>query len=127
MNAAFTPKTVRLVFYIRDEESCTRCGQGLRWEDRGHGWSMHHRRPRGMGGSKDPALALPSNALTLCGSGVTGCHGWVETNRDEALEQGFLVSRYGTPEDIPVLYRGELRFLTSWGSTVRVDEVHHAP
>jgi len=124
MNAAFTPKTARLVFYIRDEESCVRCGQGLRWEDRGHGWSMHHRRPRGMGGSKDPALALPSNALTLCESGTTGCHGWVETHRDEALEAGLLVSKWDDPGDIPVLYRGELRLLTAWGSTERTGEVH---
>ena len=54
-----TPSTVRVV-WERDLGSCARCGTGLRFEDRGYGWSVHHRSPRGMGGSgkgaDEPAL-----------------------------------------------------------------------
>lgn len=55
-----------------------------------------------MGGSKWPGTNLPSNLLTLCGSGTTGCHGWVESNRTEAMAAGLLVSKYADPVDAPV-------------------------
>lgn len=57
------------------------------------GYSIHHRKPRGMGGSRDPQLNTAANLLLLCGSGVTGCHGWVEQNREEATRLGYLISR----------------------------------
>ncbi|MBD8477601.1 hypothetical protein [Microbacterium sp. CFBP 8794] len=59
---------------------------------------MHHRKPRGAGGVKGrgaEVFASPANALTLCGSGTTGCHGDAEKNRDVALERGVLISRLG--------------------------------
>lgn len=124
MSGAFTPKTARLVF-ARDQESCFRCGQGLRWEDRGFGWSLHHREPRKMGGRKDAHLSRPSNALTLCGSGVTGCHGLVESDRDWALSMGLLVSAFGSerPVDIPVRKRdGSLWYLTDDGRAIRSED-----
>lgn len=70
-------------------------------------WSMHHRRPRGMGGSKNPALNQASNILLLCGSGTTGCHGWVESNREEAYDLGLLVRMWQVPIETPVtLFHG---------------------
>ena len=60
------------------------------------GMSVHHRRPRGMGGSKSAALHNPENLLALCGSGTTGCHGWVESNREVAYARGLLL-RTGRP------------------------------
>lgn len=76
-------------------------------------WSLHHRRPRGMGGSKNPALNMPSNILLLCGSGTTGCHGWVESNREEAYGSGLLVRMWQIPRDTPV---------TLWHGTFVLDD-----
>lgn len=58
-----------------------------------------------MGGSKDPASNLPANILLLCGSGTTGCHGWIESHRAEALDLGLLVYRSHDPVQIPVQLR----------------------
>lgn len=88
----------------RDQGQCVRCGSRL-WGDRGHGWSIHHRAPRSSGGSLKVAwVNLPGNLLLLCGSGTTGCHGWIEGHRGESVDLGFLVSRIGVnlPEDVPV-------------------------
>lgn len=103
----FTDATVRRVFFERDGEACFLCRTPLRFEDRGVGWSMHHRKPRGAGGVKGrgaEVFASAANALTLCGSGTTGCHGDAESARDVALERGVLISRLGRgPEFDPPL------------------------
>ena len=93
-------ETVRLV-KARAQDRCERCGTSdtLRW-------SFHHRIPRGMGGSRDPRLNLPSNIILLCGSGTEGCHGWVESNRSEALVLGLLLYRNDDADECPV----ELRY-----------------
>ena len=65
-------------------------------------WSLHHRIPRGMGGSKDRRLNLPSNILLLCGSGTEGCHGWVESNRAIAYAEGLLLHRNDDPAQSPI-------------------------
>ena len=54
-----------------------------------------------MGGSKNELLHQPANLIALCGSGVTGCHGWVESNRDKAREMGYLIMKVESAEDIP--------------------------
>ncbi|MGW5645040.1 hypothetical protein ACWEV3_40865 [Saccharopolyspora sp. NPDC003752] len=74
---------------------CERCGTAL-------GTNVHHRRPRGAGGSKDPATNLPSNLLLLCGSGTTGCHGWIESHRAIAYEHGWLLHSWQIPLESPV-------------------------
>lgn len=69
------------------------------------GWSgasRHHRQPRGMGGSR-LNVHTPAHLLVLCGSGVTGCHGWVEGNRAEAYGRGLLVRRGFDPLAVPFL------------------------
>lgn len=78
-------------------------------------WSFHHRIPRGMGGSRDPRLNLPSNIILLCGSGTEGCHGWVESNRTEAYTDGLLVYRIDDPAEVPVLLRYGLVLLDDVG------------
>lgn len=122
--SGFPPKVARLVFEVRDNSSCFRCGIGLRWEDRGIGWSLHHREPRGMGGARSSHVNQPSNAVTLCGSGTTGCHGWVESHRAEAEAAGYLVSRHGVdrPVHVPIEHGGQLVWLTDWASIVPVGE-----
>lgn len=101
----FTAATVRAAFFDREQERCFRCRRPLRFEDRGHGWSAHHRKPRGMGGTSDLAVANIANCLILCGTGTTGCHGWVESWRAIAEDFGYLIrreARIATPAGTPV-------------------------
>jgi hypothetical protein len=99
-----TQRTVDLVL-ARDGNRCARCGNHVHGE-RGYGWSIHHRRPRGSGGTSLGWVNTPGNLLTLCGSGTTGCHGWCETHRETARHHGFLVPRnaYYTAAQVPVLH-----------------------
>lgn len=48
-----------------------------------------------MGGTRWPGINLPSNLLTLCGSGTTGCHGWVEHHPTWAKAHGWSISQHG--------------------------------
>lgn len=102
--SAPTAKTVALV-WVRDRGACARCGKAVRGE-RGRDWSVHHRRPRGSGGTSLDWPNLPANLLILCGSGTTGCHGWIESHRDEARNAGFLVRLLGTEpaSHVPILH-----------------------
>lgn len=79
----------------RDQGSCARCGRHVAHLERGFAWSIHHRRPRGTGGTSIAWVNQPANLLVLCGSGVTGCHGWVERERTRAFNEGLLVSKIG--------------------------------
>jgi hypothetical protein len=67
--------------------------------------NTHHRRPRGMGGSRDPRTNQASNLVRLCGSGTTGCHGAIESNRDHFRDMGFLVRQGVDPAAVPILLR----------------------
>lgn len=78
----------RQIVYARAGYRCELCKESA------VGGSVHHRRPRGMGGDRRPETNAPSNLLLLCGSATTGCHGWVEENRQHAMFLGLLVSRY---------------------------------
>ncbi|WP_331907427.1 hypothetical protein [Streptomyces sp.] len=55
----------------------------------------HHRRNRASGGSRNPAINLPSNLLLVCGTPTTGCHGWIGAWPAEAMRLGFSVSTNG--------------------------------
>jgi hypothetical protein len=126
-----TDATVQLVI-DRDRCCCVRCGSEVTdrdlWEGRGERWSIHHRLPRGAGGSRAEYINAPGNLVVLCGRGDTGCHGWVEDNRTEAIELGLLV-KHGVqlPAEHPVWIcnerypDGEWLMLNNDGTT---DEVH---
>jgi hypothetical protein len=91
---------VRETVLQRDGMKCVSCG---RFVDRSN-YSIHHRMPRGMGGTRNPEVNLPANLLTLCGSGTTGCHGWLESHRVKANEWGYLIRRgTASPSFEPVL------------------------
>lgn len=85
-------KATRKAVLDRAEGCCEVCGVELyvhgRWVD---AHSVHHRRPRGMGGDPRPNTNSPANLLLVCGSGITGCHGLLESMRRHALENGWLV------------------------------------
>jgi hypothetical protein len=55
-----------------------------------------------MGGTSRPESNGPANLLLLCGSGTTGCHGRIESNRSEAYEKGWLVGQVNDPREVPV-------------------------
>lgn len=126
----FTAATVRHAFFERERERCFRCRRPLRFEDRGHGWSAHHRMPRGTGGvgRKDGELARMisdvTNCLILCGSGTTGCHGWFESRRAIAEDYGYIVRRgINPPAGIRIKRAdGTWWLLTRSGLAVEVEE-----
>ena len=99
------PGKLRKYIHERDEGRCQRCGRFIGSGPR----SVHHRRPRGMGGSKYANTA--ANLLLLCGTGTSagGCHAWVEGSRTRAEKYGFLVRQGHDPAAKPVF-----RYLRSW-------------
>ena len=75
----------------RDRRACRRCGDPMA--------HIHHRRPRGMGGSKhDPRINAPSNLVCLCET----CHRRVEAHPAESFEAGWRVRRSHDPESVPL-------------------------
>ena len=97
----------------RSNFRCEKCGIHLA---EGFYYSIHHRTPRGMGGTREKRLNLPSNLVAICGSGTTGCHGWIEHNRSEAEDAGWLVSRYQECAEVPLfIYGVGWRYLTDEG------------
>lgn len=83
----------------RDGWRCVRCGASLESVP----GSRHHRRPRSHAWA---GLHLASNLILLCGSGTTGCHGWVHANPAQAYEEGLLVHSWQYPHDQPIRTRG---------------------
>ena len=91
---------------MRANYRCEICGGSLMGMD---GMSIHHRKPRGMGGTVDIRINNPSNLMAICGSGTTGCHGWLESHREDAYIKGWLVHRNDDPANIPVVIDGGVR------------------
>lgn len=82
--------------------SCEVCGAMVHAE-RGVDWSIHHRRPRQMGGSRWGGINLSSNLMLVCGSGTSLCHGVVESERAAAIAAGWLVQSRTDPRTVAVL------------------------
>jgi hypothetical protein len=100
----------------RDGGNCARCGITLSGF-----YSLHHRKPRGMGGTKDPRSDDPRNLIHLCGSGTTGCHGYVESNRALAYTTGWLLRSLDALDMHLLAPDGRLITLTAIGE--RFDEI----
>jgi hypothetical protein len=125
MTGEFTAKQVRHIFFERETQACFNCRRPLAWTLRGSmlagGWSLHHLQGRGMGGTR--RVMTHADGIALCGTGTTGCHGWVEANRDEAYDRGLLIRRNGLrPAEVRVkdMY-GQWWLLTEGGRAVEVD------
>jgi hypothetical protein len=70
-------------------------------------YSRHHRQPRGAGGSALPGQHTLDRLLLLCGDGVVGCHGWVESHRAQAYARGLLVAHGAVdPGEVPLELAG---------------------
>lgn len=92
--------TTREIVWARAGGRCEVCGSPIAGV---LGFSLHHRHPRRMGGSRRPELNSPANLILLCGSGTTGCHGRIEANRERAYEDGLLLHDGATPTEVPVM------------------------
>lgn len=68
-----------------------------------------------MGGSRDPFINSPANIVLLCGSGTEGCHGWVESNRQQSYDEGLLVHRNDDSSEIPITCRHGTVYLDDVG------------
>ena len=91
----------RDIVLMRAKFRCEICGSPLMQ------MSIHHRKPRRMGGTRDPEINSAANLMAVCGSGTTGCHGWLESHRAEAKEKGYLVSQWDEPSKVAVLILGQ--------------------
>lgn len=113
-NTGPSPAVVRLVME-RSEGHCDMCG-GYLHGNRGYDWSIHHRAPRRMGGTRRPEINQPSNLLAVCGHSLTGCHFRIESNRLWATEMGLLVPSYADPSTTPAYLRWGLVLLGDDGT-----------
>lgn len=63
----------------RQDWHCMRCGKNT------HGACDHSTHHRQLRRHADPDVRdCPANLIRLCGSGTTGCHGWVHAHPYEA-------------------------------------------
>jgi len=76
----------------REQQRCAKCGVII-WS----GGSRHHRKFKSRGGGDEV-----SNGILLCGSGTTGCHGWVHFNPVSAAMLGLVVGSEQDARLIPV-------------------------
>jgi 5-methylcytosine-specific restriction protein A len=101
---------VRQQVIERDHGLCARC--------RFQGNQIHHRRPRGLGGSTDPMINNVANLIFVC----SPCHLAIELHRERSYAQGWLLKH--TPElpsEVALLDRtGRLFFLTEEGDVIVV-------
>ena len=88
----FSTRT-REIIKNRANGSCEVCGMTLRIYAQ-----IHHRRPRGMGGTKQAATASAANGLYI----HQKCHETIERNRATGLRKGWLVSQSDDPVQVPV-------------------------
>lgn len=98
MTADFTI-SVRQLVWRRSLGCCEVCGMYLP----ASGWNAHHRQARRMGGTRNDFARCASNALAVCGGGVSGCHGRIESNRLWAQQRGYLVPSWLRPAEEEVL------------------------
>jgi hypothetical protein len=99
------PKKVRDVVTLRANGFCERCGVNEPAQ-------LHHRRCRGMGGSKAADTNTAPNALAVC----EPCHRDIESHREDALKFGWLVRQGANPAEVPVFRRGQWVVLTDSGA-----------
>lgn len=83
---------VRNLIVARAKGRCEVCGSMALYNQ------VHHRRPRGMGGSKDPRVGSAANGLLV----HPHCHSKIESQRELARENGWLVSQSDDPASVPV-------------------------
>lgn len=104
------PRETWLAVWDRDEGLCRRCGHA--------GTEVHHRRPKGLGGTSVNPHTMPRMVL-LC----TPCHQWVHAHPALAYPTGLLIrqSEPDSDEQIPITdLHGRTVFLTDDGSVIPI-------
>lgn len=86
-----TPAQRKAVLH-RDGWKCRRCWRTV-------DLNIHHRKLRSQGGTDEA-----ENLVTLCGSGTTGCHGWVHANPRIARAHGWMVPSWADPAEWPIRF-----------------------
>ncbi len=108
----FTPKVRRIVLE-RSAGMCERdyCGPVAQ---------IHHRAPRGSGGTSLGWINQAANAFGLS----SGCHHRIELRREEALRCGWLVPRNQSriAAEVPVLRQGVWVLLGDDGSINEINQ-----
>jgi hypothetical protein len=103
------PKKVSDALKARAEMRCERCQIEV-------GTNHHHRRNQSQGGQH-----TLSNLMWLCGSGTTGCHGFVTRNPALSYGAGWSIrGQVRSPAEVPVLRRGEWVLLDDAGEYIRI-------
>lgn len=62
----------------------------------GRAGNFQHRKNRSQGGRW-----TPSNGLDVCGSGTTGCHGYIHAHPKESYRKGWSVRSWDDPAATP--------------------------
>ena len=107
----FSKHTRELVF-LRSGGRCERCGViRIRVE-------YHHRRPRGMGGSRATDTNGAANCVLLC----VYCHRDIEAYREAAIDFGFLVPQGKKPAETPLRRHKQWVLLDDFGYVMPAEE-----
>jgi 5-methylcytosine-specific restriction endonuclease McrA len=84
----------RKLVLARDCEKCLRC--------LGEATDVHHRKPKGMGGTSDPEVAFGlANLVSLCRE----CHNGIHGAPAQSYLSGYLVHSWDDPASTPLLVK----------------------
>lgn len=111
------PRAVAELVRWRDRDRCVRCGIYT------PGGSIHHRQGRG-----GPDPHRPAALGLFCGSGTTGCHGYVHVHPAESYANGWMVRRLGTVvcEKVPMRTHQGWVLCNADGTTTQVEVTDYA-
>ena len=105
-------KHTRELVYLRSGGRCERCG-AIRTRV-----EYHHRRPRGMGGSRATDTNGAANCVLLC----VYCHRDIEAFREAAIDFGFLVPQGKKPAETPLRRHKQWVLLDDFGYVMPAEE-----
>lgn len=94
----------------RAHGSCEVCGFTI-----GYSAQIHHRKPRGMGGSRSEQSGSISNGLFI----HPKCHAQIESDRKKAMSMGFLIYQGDDPDKVPVRLWYGWHYLNNDGSVTQ--------
>jgi len=107
-------KQVRALVFERAHGVCEQCGATYPTAQ----YQYHHRRPRGMGGSKATDTNGAANCVLVCQQ----CHQFIESYRHEFLERGWLVAQGHKPAETPIWRHKQWVLLDDYGYVTPTEE-----